>query len=89
MMSTIEQQGHEIAWDGVTVWVNHGGDGMNIARFGRGGIDIHRPFAEQLTTGRACLACSPGADWEEFRRLVFHFYGVDVPAVARPTWLDP
>lgn len=63
----------EVLHDSRTVWVN-GPDGLCIGRFGRRGIDVHRSMAEQLKTGKQCLACTHSrpdlVGWEQFIRLM-------------------
>jgi hypothetical protein len=79
-MQETTSRGHQIMSDGVTVWVN-GPDGCSVARFGRAGIDIHRPFEEQRTQG-ACLFCTHAEttydDWKLFRQKVREFFAVTV-----------
>ncbi len=76
----------EIAFDGITVWVNDA-NGCNIARFGRFGIDVHRPLNEQATEGQ-CLYCTAGEvtkeDWETFKREVLRHHGVTVTDKYKP-----
>lgn len=93
-MRRCEVDGHEVAWDGRTVWVNSGVDGSSIARFSHVGIDVHKPAAEQCLSGDPCLACShrngepmTGPDWEKFRALVYQHYAVRVPQGAIPDYL--
>ncbi len=68
-----------ITSDGVTVWVN-GASGL-LGRFGRNGIDIHRPASEQQTKGE-CLFCThektTPADWEMFVRGMQTHHGIFV-----------
>lgn len=87
--------GHEVAWDGRTVWVNSGQTGMSLARFGRAGIDVHMDAEDQMRTGRQCLACSHPAkgfaqleDWHKFRELVKTHHGVTVPENMIPAYLE-
>jgi len=86
--------GHEVAWDGRTVWVNSGEDGSSIGRFSRAGIDVHKPAAEQCLSGDPCLACShrggnpmTAEDWQTFRALVQEHYSIAVPEDAMPDYL--
>lgn len=78
--------GHACAVSGRTVWIN-GPDGGSIARFGLGGIDIHRTAREQAAQG-ACLYCthtSPTrADWDLFVDKVRELYGIEVGEEHRP-----
>ena len=71
---------HEITSDGRTVWVN--GPFNCLGRFGPFGIDIHRSFEEQKTTGNECLHCTHGgttrADWDTFVVKMKEHYGVEV-----------
>ena len=93
-MRSQESDGHEVAWDGRTVWVNSGKTGTSLARFGPTGIDIHHDLQEQLRTGQQCLRCShvagklPGVhEWREFCSQVLHHHGVQVPEAARPSYV--
>jgi hypothetical protein len=86
--------GHEVAWDGRTVWVNSGVDGGSLARFSHAGIDVHKPAAEQSLSGNPCLACSHRggkamtlADWSEFKALMVQHHTVSVPDAAMPDYL--
>jgi hypothetical protein len=86
--------GHEVAWDGRTVWVNSGTDGTSIGRFSHAGIDVHKPASEQSLSGNPCLACShrggesmTAEDWQTFRALVLEHYSIDVPEDAMPDYL--
>ena len=76
---------HEIDSDGTTVWVN--GVGGCIARFGKAGIDIHRPLSEQRTKGE-CLFCTHGfvtpEDWPLFQAKVLEHFGITVPDKYKP-----
>lgn len=68
-----------ITSDGVTVWVN--GAGGLLGRFGRNGVDIHRPLSEQEERGE-CLLCTHArttlADWEMFVQQMLKHYGISV-----------
>lgn len=79
------QEPYDVLSDGETVWVN-GPEGC-IARFGRAGIDIHRPASEQLEKGQ-CLHCTHGPttanDWQTFVLEVDQFFGVKVAGVHMP-----
>jgi hypothetical protein len=83
--------GHEVATDGRTVWVNSGIDGSNIARFSRVGIDVHHTAMGQKETGTECLFCTHEPtdleDWKTFQTEVHKHYGVHVPDEFKPTWL--
>ena len=81
--STIQQTEageFEILHDNRTVWVNDR-EG-NIGRFGPFGVDVHLTVAEQIATGKECLACTHGpthlADWRSFQALMQEHYGVTV-----------
>jgi hypothetical protein len=69
----------DITSDGVTVWVN--GAGGLLGRFGRNGVDIHRPLSEQEEKGE-CLLCTHEpttlADWEMFVQQMLEHFGVSV-----------
>lgn len=69
----------EIHGDGITVWVN---DPVScIGRFGKNGIDIHKPF-EMHGDGTECLLCTHTEtsrhDWEVFKQNMKGFYNVEV-----------
>ncbi len=90
-MKESKSNGHQITWDGRTVWVNSGKDGSSIGRFSHVGADIHHPVKEQIRTGKQCLACfddGSTAGWEKFRALMREHYGVQVPDRAIPDDLD-
>ena len=93
-MRTIIVSGHEVTWDGRTVWVNSGENGASLARFSRIGIDVHRVAREQALTGDPCLACSNRGgdplllvDWRSFQSLMREHHGVAVPDAAMPDYL--
>lgn len=93
-MKTEIVNGHEVTWDGRTVWVNSGVDGISLARFSVTGIDVHKTSAEQLLTGKSCLACSHrngGAmtqgDWQTFQALMIEHHQTTVPDETRPDYL--
>jgi hypothetical protein len=73
--------------DGVTVWVHDATDGSCTGRFGRMGIDIHRPASEQEALGQ-CLLCTHGptgpAEWLRFVKAMKDIYGVTVSDRHRP-----
>lgn len=94
-MNSREIDGHEVAWDGHTVWVNSGEDGTSLARFSRAGIDVHKVFSEQLRTGNPCIACThrdgeamTHADWSRFQSLMLEHHGIAVPDDVRPDYLE-
>lgn len=78
----VRQEGvdYEIVSDGKTVWVNV--PGGNIARFGLGGIDIHREPMQQPDEG-ACLFCTHEFttldDWKTFVEKMRELHGIEVP----------
>lgn len=76
---------HEIISDGVTVWVN-GQTGL-LGRFGKTGIDIHRPMEEQSCKG-VCLFCThasvTASDWPVFVAKMEEHFGIVVPARYKP-----
>lgn len=83
-------KGHELSWDGKTVWVNSGVDGSNIGRFGRGGVDVHHSATVQIETGKQCLSCSSRSDhagWESFKEAMQTHYQVTIPEEAMPNFL--
>lgn len=71
--------------DGVTVWVN-GPMGL-LGRFGRNGIDIHRPMFEQAIKGE-CLFCTheptTRADWVLFQTKMREHFDITVPDKHMP-----
>jgi hypothetical protein len=76
---------YEVISDGITVWVN--GSQGNLARFGRNGIDIHRPPLQMLQKGE-CLYCThekvTAADWDLFVAKVKEHYGIEIEEQYRP-----
>lgn len=82
---------HEILADGKTVWVNSGVDGNCLARFGRGGIDIHSTMAEQMEGGKQCPLCThrqpTELDWGLFQSAMLKFYGVEIKEEWKPKWV--
>jgi len=77
---------YDIVSDGVTVWVN-GAMGL-LGRFGRNGIDIHRPLAAQAEHGE-CLFCTntptTAVDWDVFVSKMQELHGVKVHGKYIPT----
>lgn len=75
---------HEISTDGITVWIN--GESGLIARFGIGGIDIHRPASEQHNG--ECLYCTHGQstaqDWDTFVLKVYEHFEIRVGNAHKP-----
>jgi hypothetical protein len=75
----------EVSTDGVTVWVNT--EVGCIARFGRGGIDIHRATEAQAVLDQ-CLFCTHAAstktDWFLFVQKVQELYKFKVPQEYMP-----
>ena len=88
-----KNSGHEIIWDGRVVWVNSNVDGMSLGRFSpHGGIDVHKPFAEQRSSGSPCIECSPDGStegWKKFQALMLKHYNVVVPNAAAPKHMEP
>ncbi len=84
-----ETTGHEIAWDGRTVWVNSCKDSMCIGRFTKVSAEVHRDTEGQLTKGE-CLDCfedtSP-AGWERFKASMLEHYNVTIPDNIKPEYL--
>ena len=83
-MQTREIGDYQVAWDGLTVWVN-GPDGVNRARYsGRiSAIDVHFDWKTQMRTGRQCDTCCIG-DWSKFVQLVRDRLGIVLPDAAKP-----
>ena len=81
----------QIDFDGATVWVN-APDGSCVGRFSRFGIDVHRTVAEQTATGEQCIECThecpTPSEWDRFIELMRTHYTVQVPAVAKPKFLE-
>jgi len=71
--------------DGITVWVN--GEGGLLGRFGKYGIDIHRPVGEQSAYGE-CLFCTHAEttymDWRTFCKKMRTIFGVRVAVRHMP-----
>jgi len=79
--------------DGSTVWVHDASDGSCTGRFGRLGIDIHRPASQHTALGQ-CLLCTHGptgpAEWLRFVEAMKDIYGVTVSDRHRPQYIpDP
>lgn len=86
----IVSNGHQVMWDGKTVWVNSGIDGSCIGRFGKVGMDVNLPETEQMETGARSLESfrdQTMEGWGKFCGLMHKHYGVTVPTAARPRWL--
>lgn len=68
----------EIKSDGITVWVNQA---CMLGRFGRFGIDIHKPLEEQMNGGE-CLYCTHSEttkeDWEAFKTKMLELHDIKV-----------
>ncbi|MDG3444613.1 hypothetical protein [Nitrospirillum amazonense] len=83
-------QGPEILSDGVSVWVN-APTGECIARFGRGGVDVHRTVADQVAGMPECLACThhrpDAAAWAMFVRETARHHGVVIADKHTPRWI--
>lgn len=81
---------YEVLADGNTVWVNGPGGGC-IARFGRGGIDIHHTVQKQMEFGEQCLQCTHTRptvhDWTLFQAGMMRHYGICIPEQHKPVWL--
>lgn len=81
----------EVFGDGRTVWINNAAG--CLGRFGRGGIDVHRPLPEQMAGGKECLYCTHAqpthADWLVFVAKMKELHAVDVPLNLRPKFLGP
>lgn len=80
----------EILWDGKTVWANDS-SGCCIGRFGIRGVDVHKSGADQLESNSQCLDCihdlPPDAAWSRFVASMRTHHGVEIPEVARPTFV--
>jgi hypothetical protein len=80
----------QVISDGRTVWVN-APTGECLARFGRFGIDIHRPVAEQEAGAPQCLFCTHShvtrKDWDAFRAATLEHHGVHVANSHQPRFL--
>jgi len=89
-MRDIYQGRYQIAFDGNTVWVNTA-EGICVARFGRGGIDIHKDYEAQMAGGPQCLHCTHGRpgieEWNDFIIKMKAIYGVAIPEEARGVWI--
>lgn len=77
--------GHQVIWDGRTVWINDPA-GTNRARYnGRlGHMDVHHDLEMQARLGRQCASCGT-ADWETFTAAVKNHLGIELPDDMRPT----
>jgi len=68
---------YDILSDGVTVWVN--GEAGLLGRFGKNGIDVHRPMTEQQEHGE-CLYCTHSTvtldDWRVFQSKMEEHFGI-------------
>ena len=78
--------------DGRTVWVT-GSDGSCIGRFGRMGVDVHRPFEQQLDGKGECLTCTHGptgdAEWQLFVAEMLRHHEVGINDAYRPAYAAP
>lgn len=79
--------GAEVTTDGTTVWVN--ARAVNLGRFGRYAVDVHKDEHGQAEEGTHCLDCfvrseDVAADWARFREAMLRAHGVDVPDDYRP-----
>lgn len=76
---------YDITSDGRSVWVNTGS--CCIARFGRGGIDIHRSMDDQASSGE-CLFCTHGPTtrehWDLFVEKMKELYAIAVGSEHMP-----
>jgi hypothetical protein len=77
------------------VWVNDE-NGCCIGRFGRMGVDVHRPITDPDYEKKGeCLVCTHGPvtrrDWATFVTAMRAGHGVTVPEEFQPAWLrlDP
>lgn len=79
---------HLIESDGRTIWVTNN-QGETIARFGRGGVDIHNTHEAQLAGAPQCLICthsspSTAEDLMLFVDKVMELFGVKISPRHRP-----
>lgn len=76
---------YNVSSDGITVWVN--GEFSLLGRFGKFGIDVHRPLEKQGCDGE-CLYCThesvTGKDWETFKQKMLEHHGVVVTDKHKP-----
>lgn len=80
---------YQVQSNGERVWVN-GPDGASVARISQhGGIDVHRPLAEQGHLGE-CLDCrrdlTGAAAWAHFVASLWRHFGVALAERHRPKW---
>lgn len=73
----------QVSFDRGTVWV-HDYDGSTVGRFSKAfGMDVHTTVTQQLGGASQCLACTheppDDAQWQEFCRLMWHHYQIEVP----------
>lgn len=75
----------EITTNGTTVWVN--GEQSLLGRFGKMGIDVHRPLDANGCDGE-CLYCThepvTERDWETFKVKMLGHHGVVVTDEYKP-----
>ena len=81
----------QIESDGITVWVHDRTDGSCIGRFGRMGIDIHRPILQQAEFGQ-CLLCTHGptgaAEWRQFVEAMKRIFEIEISEHHRPRHIN-
>jgi hypothetical protein len=80
--------GYQIIVNGRRLWVNSP-QGMCVARFGNGLMEVHKDAEQQMATGEQCLDCRRmtqnfDADWAWFVRSVKQFYGVMLLPMEMP-----
>lgn len=85
------KSGHQIQWDGITVWVNSKESGSSIGRFNKRAMDVHTDAEEQMRTGEQCLECTRDCTlktWRRFQELMKLHYGAIAPDAAIPRDLE-
>jgi hypothetical protein len=85
-LETSSNKLYDITTDRITVWVN-GPHGL-LGRFGRMGIDIHRPLLDTRSLDEHCLFCAheetTEKDWNLFVTKMAEHFQIDVPAKFKP-----
>ena len=82
--------GHQLLFDGRTIWINGPETGFSLARFSHTGQDIHNNIEKQMK-GKACYACKPGPmnlqDLEMFKAVMKDIFEVIIPERWVPSGL--
>lgn len=88
---SIIRRRHMLETDGRTIWLT-GPAGDCRARFGPGGLDIHRSVTDQIAGEPQCLDCTHGrpgeAEWERFQVFVSNETGIVLDRSWAPSWLS-